>query len=270
MSRVELIIGSGTNQISLDLNGDSVDIALQYSIDDIRNIEKKNSNYSKNISLPGTKINNDAFGNLFDVNSSFTKFNPNKKVAARIINNSSLVLQGYLQLTAVNKVNEVSLQGNKIEYNVIVFDDSVDFFQSIGDSLVKDLDISSSDHTYGQVAIENAWNNHTYSDLYQYPLLDNNKKGYETKDFKPAFYHKGLLLKIAEDVGYTLEGSFIEGNTQYDKELIAWDGETPELTDSQVLSRKFKSNIDTSPIVIGTYTKGDFNSLASNISDDVN
>ena len=71
MKRVELIIGSGTNQISLDLTPNAIGIALQYSIDDIRNIEKKNSNYSKNITLPGTKINNDAFGNLFDVNSRF-------------------------------------------------------------------------------------------------------------------------------------------------------------------------------------------------------
>ena len=277
MKRVELIIGSGTNQISLDLTPNAIGIALQYSIDDIRNIEKKNSNYSKNITLPGTKINNDAFGNLFDVNSSFTVYNPNKKVTARIVVDSSPVLQGYLQLTAVNKVNDVSLQGNKIEYSVIVFDDSVDFFQTVGDKLLTDLDLSASDHLYNQTNIENAWNNHTFSDLYQYPLLDKNTQGYETIDFKPCFYHKGLLLKIAEENGYSLEGSFITTddsgngpNLQYDKELIGWDGETPKLTDSQVLSRKFKSNTSASIYNVDTYVKSNFAGLGESLSNPVN
>ena len=44
MRKVELIIGVGANQISLDLTPDAISIALQYSIDDIRNIEKKNRN----------------------------------------------------------------------------------------------------------------------------------------------------------------------------------------------------------------------------------
>ena len=270
MKRVELIIGSGTNQISLDLTPNAIGIALQYSIDDIRNIEKKNSNYSKNITLPGTKINNDAFGNLFDVNSDFTRFNPNLKKQARIVVDSSPVLQGYLQLTAVNKVNDVSLQGNKIEYSVIVFDDSVDFFQTVGDKLLTDLDLSASDHLYNQTNIEYAWNNHTFSDLYQYPLLDKNTQGYETIDFKPCFYHKGLLLKIAEENGYSLEGSFLDNNLQYNKELIGWDGETPKLTDSQVLARQFKSNIPVSAFTVGYYVKSDFLPLADNITYPVN
>ena len=270
MKRVELIIGSYPNQISLDLTDNAISIALQYSIDDVRNIDKKNSNYSKNITVPGTKKNNDAFGNLFDVNSTFDKFNPNLKKPAVIIVDSSLVLEGYLQLTAVNKMNNADLQGNLINYSVIVFDDSVDFFQTVGDKLLSDLDISNSDHLYNQTNIENAWNNHTFIDLYQYPLLDKNTQGYETIDFKPCFYHKGLLLKIAEENGHKLEGSFITENTQYDKELIGWDGETPKLTDSQVLSRKFKSNINTSSIEIDRFGKNDFKSLGSKVSDRVN
>ena len=112
--KVELIIGQGVNQISLDLTENSISIALQYSIDDIRSIDKKNSNYSKTITLPGTKKNNNAFGSLFDVNSTFDEYNPNLKTPARIVVDSSPVLEGYLQLTKVNKMNNVDLQGNKI------------------------------------------------------------------------------------------------------------------------------------------------------------
>lgn len=270
MKKVELIIGNGTNQISLDLEANAISIALQYSIDDIRDIDKKNSNYSKTITVPGTKKNNDAFGYLFDVNSTFDQFNPNKKVDARIVIDSSPVLEGYLQLTKVNKLNNADLQGNRISYNVIVFDDSVDFIQTLGDKEVKDLDVTDFNHTYDRATIENAWSAHTYEDLYQYPLLDKNTKGYFTTDFKPAFYHKALLLKIAEDAGYTLEGSFITGNTQYDQEIIAWDGNTPSLSDSEILSRKYKSSMSANTTNIGQYIKRGFGVLGTNISNSVN
>ena len=274
--RVEVIAGVYPNQVSLDLEDNAVSIALQYSIDDVRNIDKKNTNYSKTITLPGTKKNNLAFGGLFDVNSTFDQFNPNLKTTARIVVDSSPVLEGYLQLKSVKKLNNADLQGNKISYEVVVFDDSVDFMQSIGDKLLignndpnDDLDFSDKDHVYNQSNIENAWTS-DYTNTYQYPLLDKNTEGYTTKDFKPCFYHKSLLLKIAEVTGYTLEGSFIDNNTRYDKEIISWDGDEPKLRDSQVLERQFKSALTTTTQNIGSYVKQDWNPLGDKISDDLN
>ena len=249
--KVEVIIGVYPNQISLDLADNAISIALQYAIDDVRNIDKKNTNYSKTITVPGTKKNNKAFGSLFDVNSTFDQFNPNLKIDARIVVDSSPVLEGYLQLNKVKKLNNADLQGNKISYEVVVFDDSIDFIQTLGDLELVDLDLDDGNHIYGKTAIEYAWSNHTFADLYQYPLLD--KIGtYETKDFKPAFYHKGLLLKIAESAGYSLEGSFIDDNTQYDKELISWDGDNPVISDQEAISRQFKAGLNTDilPVVV--------------------
>ena len=270
--RVEVIIGSYPDQISLDLADNAVSIALQYSIDDVRNIDKKNTNHSKTITVPGTKKNNKAFGSLFDVNTTFDQFNPNLKKKAIIIVDSSPVLEGYLQLTKVNKLNNSDLQGNNITYEVIVFDDSIDFMQTLGDEMLTDLDVSGSNHNYNKASIENAWNNHTFADLYQYPLLDKNTEGYELKDFRPAFYHKGLLNKIAAKHGYELEGSFIDSNTQYDNEIIAWDGETPKLTDTAISSKKYKSGlIDTVETVGGSsYTKSNWGLLYNNISGNLN
>ena len=269
--KVEVIIGVYPNQISLDLSDNAISIALQYSIDDVRNIDKKNTNYSKTITVPGTKKNNKAFGSLFDVNATFDQFNPNLKIGARIVVDSSPVLEGYLQLTKVKKLNNADLQGNKISYEVVVFDDSIDFIQTLGDKLLTDLDVSDSDHDYNKTNIENAWNTHAFADLYQYPLLDKVEEGYETTDFKPAFYHKGLLNKIALDAGYSLEGSFIDSNTKYDKEIIAWDGDTPKLTDSQILSRQYKSGLTVAQDGVGNfYTKSGWGVLGDNISGDLN
>ena len=288
MKKVEVIIGDGIEQISLDLNMGSISIALQYSIDDIRDIDKKNSNYSKTITLPGTKKNNKAFGSLFDVNSDFTQYNPNLKKSARIVVDSSPVLEGYIQLTKVNKLNNADLQGNLISYEVVVFDDSVDFIQSIGDKLVEDLNFSEYNHTYNQTSIENAWNNHTYDDVYQYPLMDKIVRGYQTTDFKPAFYHKALLLKIAEqagvyddsgdlipNTGYTLEGSFMTNESDniddedfgsYHKEIILWDGDTPTISDELALEREYKAGVvGTTPISLGTYQHSSLNTSFNNL-----
>tara|TARA_R110001606_G_scaffold221350_1_gene369073 strand:- start:12102 stop:15602 length:3501 start_codon:yes stop_codon:yes gene_type:complete len=261
MKRVELIVGDYPNQVSLDLNKDSISIALQYSIDDIRNIDKKNSNYSKTITLPGTDKNNITFGNLFDVNSSFDIFNPNKRVSALVLVDSTPVIEGFLQLRNVIKLNNADLQGNKIEYNVVVFDDTIDFMQTIGDKLIRgnadiadDLDFSDLDHTYNSTNIEDAWDNHIWSDVYQYPLMEKKTKGYETKDFKPAFYHKALLSKIADKAGYHLEGSFMN-NDIYEKEIILWDGDTPEIPPAVAVQREFHVGVvETTPEIVGVYS----------------
>ena len=258
--KVELIIGDYPNQVSLDLEANAISIALQYSIDDVRNIDKKNSNYSKTITLPGTKKNNKSFGHLFDINTDFTVFNPNLKTSARIVVDSSPVLEGYLQLKNVKKLNNADLQGNKIAYEVIIIDDSVDFIQELGDKKVQDLDVSAHNHTYNQTNIENAWNNHTYLDFYQYPLLDKNTKGYITTDFKPAVYHKAVLLKIAEEVGYSLEGSFLN-NTTYEREIIAWDGNTPKITDEDAIQREFEVGYNKGTTTLFTQTKNNYKSL---------
>ena len=273
--RVEVIAGVYPNQISLDLEANAVSIALQYSIDDVRNIDKKNTNYSKTITLPGTKKNNLAFGGLFDVNSTFDQFNPNLKTTARIVVDSSPVLEGYLQLKSVKKLNNADLQGNKISYEVIVFDDSVDFMQSIGDKLVSQLDFSDKNHTYNQTNIEDAWSNNTYADVYQYPLMDKKSSDYPyiTTDFKPCFYHKALLLKIAEKAGdqyeedgtlipgegYTLEGSFIDDQDEYEKEVIGWDGSTPKIPNSEARVREFKTGLTTAQTTLDTGIKTNAN-----------
>lgn len=279
--RVEIIIGEYPNYVSLDLTEDSVSIALQYNIDDVRNIEKKNTNHSKTITLAGTKTNNKAFGNLFDVNADFTKYNPNKKVNARIVVDSSPVLEGHLKLIKVNKDNLNSLQGSRISYDVVVFDKSVDFFQSLGDKELTDLDLTVKDsnnnyiykpfHDFDEVEIQNAWNNHTYTDLYQYPLLDNANTFYQATDFKPCFYYKGLLNVIASERGYTLEGSFMN-NPTFENELISYDGSKPLLPKSVADERQFNVGMTGTNVSYGSFSTHSFlhQHITNKIRDNVN
>ena len=253
--KVEIIIGDYPNNVSLDLQKDSVSIALQYNVADIKKIESKNTNHSKTVKLAGTKKNNIAFGNLFDVNSTFDKFNPNNKVSARILVDSSPVLEGYVKLKSVSNLN------NRISYEIIVIDNTASFFQLIGDKEVRDLDFSSSNHFYNKATIENAWNNHSFNDVYQYPLLNKEDGDYYTSDFKPAFYHKAILNKITNEAGFNLTGSFITSNGDYEKELIGWDGEEPTITDSVALSREFKAGSTTVKDILDQQTVIDYSRL---------
>ena len=65
------------------------DFSFNYGIADIRNPEKRSTEYSKTIKCPATKNNDELFGHIYDVNISnnydanttniSVNFNPNKK-----------------------------------------------------------------------------------------------------------------------------------------------------------------------------------------------
>lgn len=262
VSRVELLLtDQNGDKHYVDLENTNVGINMNYSIDDVRNIEKKNGNFSKTFTVPGTKNNNKIFGHLFDINTDFTQYNPNLRVDAVLLQDSSPLIEGYLQLKSVKKLNNTDLQGNLIKYDIILYDSSIDFFQKLGDKELTDLDISSYDHIFDKTTIENAWTASTYLDLYQYPLLDKDTFGYEHNDFKPSFYSKGLLIKIAEENGYALEGDFMDNDTLFDKELINWDGNEPEITKSEASSREFRAGMSASSVTIDSGTKNEFKTV---------
>ena len=111
----------------LELN-DNFGFGVNISISDLSDIAKKNSNFTKSIVLPGTKGNNKILGDLFDINSTFTFFNPNFKIDAKIVINSTTVIDGFIQLLEIKKLNTSDLQGNYIQYSVNLSDNVIDFY----------------------------------------------------------------------------------------------------------------------------------------------
>ena len=65
----------------LDLYKDEP-ILLNVAAAEIQDITKKNSGYSKQFILPGTKFNNEVFNFYYDLNAIPTSFNPNNKFDA--------------------------------------------------------------------------------------------------------------------------------------------------------------------------------------------
>lgn len=263
-SRVELLVTSQSGEKHyIDLEDSNVGINMNYSIDDVRNIEKKNGNFSKTFTVPGTKNNNEIFGHLFDIKTTFDKYDPNLRVDAVLLQDSSPLIEGYLQLKSVKKLNNTDLEGNLIKYDIILFDSSIDFFQQLGDKELTDLELSAYTHTYDKTTIENAWTANTFNDIYQYPTLDKDSVGYNVSDFKPALYSKGILNKIASEAGYTLEGDFMDNDTLFPNELILWDGNEPEITKSEAVSREFRASFTGSSVTIASGTKNEFKTVLS-------
>lgn len=248
--------------IKIQLTTAEIDLAkeigfgLNYSIDDIRNIEKKNTNYSKTITLAGTDNNNKILGGLFDVNSDFTFFNPNLKTPAKIVVNSETVIDGFLQLKSIETKD-------KIVYKCVINSNAVDFFSDIKDKKLSDLDLSSYNHTYDKTNIENSWNN---TRGYVYPLMFKDDLDYLTTDFKPAIFHKEYLKRIALEAGYSLGGSLMDETTEegghYAKEVIPYNGKDVAISEAELERRLFKVGQTSSTINFVGNTIGSGQDLA--------
>ena len=231
----------------LELN-DNFGFGVNISISDLSDIAKKNSNFTKSIVLPGTKANNKILGDLFDINSTFTFFNPNFKIDAKIVINSTTVIDGFIQLLEIKKLNTSDLQGNYIQYSVNLSDNVIDFYTLLKDKELTDLDLSSFNHVLTRANIEASWLHTNSTEGYVYPLYYNGQTTHDTQDFKPSIFHKAYLTALFDGIGYSLGGSLLD-DPIYNKEIIPFNGEIIEIDATEVTRRKFRASSTASSTV---------------------
>jgi hypothetical protein len=205
---------------------------INYSIDDLNNLDSKTTSFTKTIVLPGTSKNNRLLGNIFEfANSNYTvnganvnyNFNASKSAKARIEVNGLQVIKGTLRLL------EIIIDGEFVEYEVALFGELGGFFSKLGASKLTDLDFSAYNHQYNVTNIESSWNNAGNGSGYYYPLIDYGntsptndanffKKSFYYTAFRPAFFVREYINKIITSAGYTWESNFF--NTNFFKRLI--------------------------------------------------
>jgi hypothetical protein len=204
-----------------------------YAVDDLNNVDSKSTSFTKTIVLPGTANNNRLLGNIFEFsNSNFTadiapnvnyNFNASKSAKARMEINGLQVMKGVMRLL------EIIIDGDYIEYEVALFGELGGFYNAMGSRKLTDLDFSEYDHTWNVTNITNSWNGVSGGTGYYYPLIDYGnvsplsdpdfaKNSYYFTAFRPAFYVRQYMMKIAEQAGYTLESTFMD--TAFFKRLI--------------------------------------------------
>lgn len=281
------------------INNTQIDLLKEVSLNitkqlvDIQSPEKRKTDRTLTIDIPGSKANDLLFSYIFEVNIDLgaddssqlaPHFNPNKKAKVSILIDSITQLKGYCQLTDI-----VVNQNNKVVYKIVCYGELGDLFAQIKNQTdsngspikgeLTDLDFSEFDHTFNRGVIANSWDTEITENGggvpfelgkgYVYPMIDYGaerrryKKGlipgdlWSAAEFRPAIYTKQYIDKIFEAAGYTYTSDFFD--SEFFKRLIVpFNSDKFKLDNDEVESRLFYAVRSTS-----SYSSGFFNSLSN-------
>jgi hypothetical protein len=213
------------NDTILDLFKDE-DILLSDNVTGLFDLGIIPADFTRQITLPGTKKNNAFFEHVYDI----SVFNPdtfatNIKVPAYLDFGGLYLSQGYLQL------NKVNVFANKFidSYEVTVYGAVSSFAREINRSYLTDLTtLSAYNHTSSYTNISASWAGELFSGSIVYPLAEYGQRleftkgnlnqfgvddiagALSTQDFKPAIKAKIVLDAIFNEAGYSYSSSFID------------------------------------------------------------
>lgn len=222
-------------------------LLITREIADIREPEKRSSDWSKTFRIPGTSNNNRVFGHIFDIaqeqlntGTQFAPdFNPNKKAAALITVDEVEQVRGFVRL-----LNIAIVRGGEIEYEVSVHGVAADFFAKIRNKRLSEIDLSDLNHTLTKTAIKNSWN-HNWQHGYVYPMIDRGRELnladlWAVNEFYPALFIKRLIDEIftASGYSYTLDSFF---NTDLFKKLVIPSPGVTLLSESDATARELRA-----------------------------
>jgi len=202
-----------------DTLGD-IDVEFTFSVADISDIERRNTSFSKTLTLPSTSRNQQLFGNIFDISVAndiiaganiLSNFNPAKQAQAQIFLDNVKIFDGVLRMSKI-----VNREGD-ITYEVNMFGRLRDILDALGDKTLADLNFDAYDHTYNQANIEASWSRTQWvsgAQNYVYPLVDYgysaNNINYPLKNFKPAVFITEILKRIFSAAGFTITAPIFE------------------------------------------------------------
>ena len=211
------------NGITLDLFKDE-DIQLSDNVTGLFDVGKLPSDFTRQITLPGTKKNNAFFQHYYDLSVYAPDlFATNTKVPAYLDFGGIYLAQGYLQLTKVNLLENKFIDS----YEVNIFGALSSFAREINRSYLTDMtgSLAQFDHTASLANITGSWEGRLFSGSIVYPFAEYGQKityspntelfGIDSpsgslfvQDYKPAIRIKEVWDAIFEEYGYTYSGSF--------------------------------------------------------------
>ena len=214
------LVANGTE---LDLFEDE-DIQISNNSTGLFDIGVLPSDFTRTITLPGTKTNNAFFEHVYDISiDSPFLFATNVKVPAYFDFDSVYLSQGYLQL------NKVNVLANKFidSYEVTIYGTLSSFGREINRLYLTDLTtLSAFNHTSSYDNISASWSGNLFGGDIVYPLadygsgyaftqgsyeifgLDDQDGALTVQNFKPAIRVKAVWDAIFEQTGYTYSSSF--------------------------------------------------------------
>jgi hypothetical protein len=213
------LIASGSQ---LDLFQDET-ITVSNNVTGLFDIGILPSDFTRQITIPGTKTNNAFFKHVYDISvENPYLFATNVKVPAYFDFDGFYISQGYLQL------NKVNVRANKFieSYEISIYGTLSSFSRDINKLFLTDLsNLSVYNHTASYQNIVDSWDGNLFDGDIVYPFaeygtawkftsgddffgLDDSQGGITVQDFKPSIRVKKILDAIFEFTGYTYQSDF--------------------------------------------------------------
>jgi len=232
---------------------------LTFQVGDIRDISKRKGNFSKTITLVGSKNNNNLLNHYYDVNIVAGTFDINAVTTCSVIQDGIPVMENAtLQLTAIKKTQLTDGYEEHVEYEVLIKESKADFFTAINNKELTDIDFSDFNHTYDAFNVVNRFSN-TVVDGFKYFLPGSGSVINTIQEFKPAIFAKVYFDRIFQDAGFTYNWPSLS-DTKFDKLVIPYNGgiDNFDYADYVVRAEKTTPSTVVSPLSLtpttGTYT----------------
>jgi hypothetical protein len=245
--RIVLLSQDKTKTHKLDMYGDT-DISVVFNIADIREPESIKSNYTKEFTIPATKANNQFFEGMLYNGYYPNKFNPNLKVNAQLYGDTSIIIDGYLQITDI-----IKNQNDVDAYKVVIYGEIASVFNSLTGLQLTDLDLSEYNHLWNYTNESSSWTNKV---VYKGNLIQSVLgKGYvypfefrgqattdmAVEDFFPSIYVKTVWDKIFNKAGKTYTSTFLTSE-KFNRLILPFTKSHMYLTDDEIKKREFKAH----------------------------
>ena len=238
VTKIQLIQPGNVGYLDVE---EDVPFPMNYAISDIRDISKRTGSFSKTVTLPGTKNNNQLLNYYFDVNILDGTFSVNKVQECVVLkNNVPITKNAFLQLVAVNKIQTVQTEDDQVTYSVVIKENVGEFFTRISQRELTDLDFSdfNTKTSFNPTGITNSFSN-TVLDGFKWLMPWKNTTTYTLLDFKPAIYAKQYWDRIHADAGFAYDWPTLsDPNVQFDKLIIPFNGDEKKTAESLKNSTK--------------------------------
>ena len=232
MTKEELYIDGQTIELLESLNPN-----LTFNIADIAKPDTRKADFSKTITIPGSKKINKIFEHIFDINTSLQTFNPNLKTDVVYLVDGEVQIDGYLQLKKVNNTDGL------ISYECVIIGRLGNFVNALGDKELDDASMnwSTLNHDWTQANQIASWSATTG---YVYPMIDY-ATGVDLYDWGvtelfPAAYAKDYIDKMFAAAGYSYTSTFLTSDP-FNKLIIPFNAKDFKFTTSEISTRTFSA-----------------------------
>ena len=124
---------------------DELDIPVTYNVADVRDISKKDSNFSLTVSLPNTNNNAQLFDCIHEITKYGSGFEMLKQYPAYVEVDNNRTFEGYLKLTKV-----VIDDGKEVSYECNLYSNFIEFVKRLGITTLRGNENSLDDLSFSE------------------------------------------------------------------------------------------------------------------------